>query len=152
MREIEDAAERVMRAMRALDAHRHAPAATLEREYRKALEAYFVASQRAVADGDEREDERDEGIARADEVRRVRSAIDAHYIAARQALRLARAYRREAGTTGRRERECFEAVQRHRDAIRAQRMKLRPEAEQLSLPGLAKTRPSAPPMRIGKTG
>jgi hypothetical protein len=143
MREVEDAAERVMRAMRALDAHRHQEAPTLEREYRRALEAYFQATQATMATmaRDADADDEDDEVA-VEDLRRARASVDAHYAAARQALRLARIYRREPATTGRRERECFEAVQRHRDAIRALRLRLRPQAEQLALPGLVKARPT----------
>ena len=48
MSEVENAAAMVVRAMRALDAHRHETAPTLEREYRVALETYFLAAERAA--------------------------------------------------------------------------------------------------------
>jgi hypothetical protein len=152
------AADRVLRAMRALDAHRHDAAPTLEREYRRALEEYFLATQRelrATTDDDDalEADDDDAQAARVSDLRSARSAIAAHYAAARQALRLARAYRRDPASSGRRERECLDAVRRHRDAIHAARMHLRAPAEQLVLPGLAKTRPSvAIPLRATKTG
>ncbi len=143
MGELENAAERVMRTMRALDAHRHETAPTLEREHTKALEAYFVIAERsagrepveeATPDGDEE--------ARAEGLRNDRTSIVGHYAAARRALRLARAYRMEPGSSGRRERDCIAVVLRHRDAIRALRLRMQPGAEQLVLPGLAKTRPA----------
>jgi hypothetical protein len=152
MSEVETAAERVGRAMRALDAHRHETAPTLEREYRRALEAYFVVAERTagreVDSTGERADE--EGAIvdaieepRASDLRADRAAIAGHYLAARRALRLARAYRAEAGTSGRRERESVAAALRHREAIRTLRLRMQPVAEQLALPGLAKTRPAA---------
>jgi hypothetical protein len=140
MREVDEAADRVMRAMRALDAHRYVEAPTLEREYRRALEGYFATTQRALAR--EADAAAEDDALDTEDLRRTRSAVAARYAAARQALRLARVYQREPSTSGRRERECFEAVQRHRDAIRALRLRLRP-VEQLALPGLAKTRPEA---------
>jgi hypothetical protein len=150
MSEVENAARVVVRAMRALDAHRHETAPTLEREYRHALEAYFVVAERAagreptadpeaaLADG---EDAAAAEEARADELRSDRESIAGHYSAARRALRLARAYRMEPGTSGRRERECIAAALRHREAIRSLRLRMKPAAEQLALPGLVKTRP-----------
>lgn len=142
--EIENAAEMVVRAMRALDAHRHETAPTLEREYRRALEAYFVVAERAAGreqatDDDAVELEREDG--RLTELRGDRASIAGHYAAARRALRLARAYRMEPDTSGRRERECVAAALRHREAIRALRLRMKPVAEQLALPGLVKTRP-----------
>jgi hypothetical protein len=144
MREVDEAAEQVVRAMRALDAHRHGSAPTLEREYRRALEAYFVATQRTLGKSDVDDTDIDalSGTDRAGELEQLRASIHAHYAAARQALRLARAYRREPRTTGRRERECIESIQRHRASIRTLRLRVRPAAEQLLLPGLAKTRPT----------
>ena len=161
MREVDEAADRVSRAMRALDAHRHGSAPTLEREYRRALEAYFVASQESrgvvgQADEEALDDDdlvEEDVLARAGEIQRARDAILGHYAAARDAVRLWRAYRRESVTTGRRERECLEAIQRHRASIRALRLRARPSAEQLVLPGLAKTRPAGVvDIRRAKTG
>src|ERR1700721_2599568 len=54
MDEVEKAAETVARAMHALAAHRHETGPTLERQYRAALEAYFVVAERAA--GRERAD------------------------------------------------------------------------------------------------
>jgi hypothetical protein len=148
MSEVEKAAATVVNAMRALDAHRHETAPTLERQYLSALEAYFVVAERAAgrerADGEpeELEESLDElESLRADELRAERTSIAGHYAAARRALRLARRYRSEPGTTGRRERECVATALRHRAEIRSLRERLAPPAEQLLLPGLAKTRP-----------
>jgi hypothetical protein len=140
--EIESAAEKVIRTMRALDAHRQETAPTLEREYRKALEAYFVVAERA-AGRDEGDDEPEEleDEARAADLRGDLASIAGHYAAARRALRLARAYALEPGSSGRRERESVFAALRHREAIRALRLRMRPAPEQLALPGLVKTRP-----------
>jgi hypothetical protein len=52
----------------------------------------------------------------AESLRRALS-IDAFYAAARRAIRLARAFRCEPGSSGRRERECFDQVVRLRRAI-----------------------------------
>ena len=158
MDEVENAAETVLSAMRALDAHRHETAPTLEREYRAALEAYFIVSERAVgrerADGepamaaprygaDDAEEEIPEleAESRASDLRSDISSIEGHYAAARRALLLARTYEREPGSSGRRERECVATALRHREAIHAIRLRMQPPAEQLSLPGLAKTWP-----------
>ena len=154
MREVDEAARKVQETMRALDAHRHGSAPTKEREYLRALEAYFAVAERALgrdalavgADDDEAFDELP-----GDQLRTERLAIEGHFAAARRALRLARVYRGETGTTGRRERECVATVQRHRESIRVLRMKMRPNAEQLLLPGLAKTRPARTD-RIAKVG
>lgn len=145
MSEVENAAERVKKAMRALEAHRHDTAPTLEREYQRALETYFLVAEKAAGrEEDEEETAEDAGEeARAYDLRRDLESISGHYAAARRALRLARAYKMEPATSGRRERECVETAQRHRDAIRALRLRMRPAAEQLALPGLAKTRPEA---------
>jgi hypothetical protein len=161
MREVQDAAERVLQAMRALDAYRHDGAPTLEREYRRALEAYFVAAEEAL--GRDRRAIPDEALedapppeetSRAEELRRERAAVEGHFAAARRALRLAREYRREPGSSGRRERECIAAAQRHRAAIHALHLKMRPPPEQLALPGLVKTRPdeSLPSQRVARAG
>ena len=157
MGEVEKAAQRVKRAMSALDTHRHEGAPTLEREYQRALEAYFVVAEAAAGRDQEAEDDGSELAelaeqARADGVRQRLVSVAGHYAAARRALRLARTYRTEAGSSGRRERECIEAALRHREAIRALRLAMRPAAEQLALPGLAKTRPEAAPVRIAQTG
>jgi hypothetical protein len=167
MGEVDKAAATVMRAMQALDAHRHETAPTLEREYRAALEAYFIVSERAAgrehADGEPIEDipgwDAEEALAsleeeaRAADLREGLGSIEGHYAAARRALRLARAYRAEPGTSGRRERECVAAALRHREAIHALRLRLKPPAEQLLLPGLAKTRaPSVEEQRAARTG
>jgi hypothetical protein len=160
MDEVEKAAETVTRAMHALDAHRHETAPTLEREYRAALEAYFVVAERAAgreradgepeiaspsfaAEGAEDDIAELEAESRAWELRSDVASIEGHYAAARRALRLARAYGRELGSSGRRERECVATAQRHRDAIRALRLRMQPAAEQLSLPGLVKTWPGS---------
>jgi hypothetical protein len=74
---------------------------------------------------------------------RRRASIEAAYTAARRALGLARAYRREPGSTGRRERECFEEVQRIRRAIVALR-RTRPEAAFGDTPGLHKADAAGP--------
>jgi hypothetical protein len=144
MRELVDAAEEVLRKMRALDAHRHDGAPTLEREYLRALEVYFVAAEQALGRDAGREGIESEHEAELDDetpgLRGSLATIRGHYAAARQALRLARAYRSEPRSTGRRERECIEAALRHREAIRAVRLRMRPPAQQLLLPGLAKTR------------
>jgi hypothetical protein len=151
MGEVDEAAERVMVAMRALDAHRHAPVPTLEREYRRALEAYFVATQVERAEEEPGDEEIDSD--RAGELRRAHLSIEGHYAAARRAIGLARAYRREGAAGEARLHASFEAVQRHRDAIHALRLRARPPAEQLGLPGLAKTRPATREAeRVGRTG
>jgi ribosomal protein S14 len=156
MGKLEDAAENVLRAMRSLDAHRHDGAPSLEREYRRALESYFVMAERALGRDASRDDEVDEDLdlaSRVDELRNDATSVLGHYAAARRALRLARAYRSEPETSGRRERECIRTALRHREAIRAIRLHMRPPAEQLQLPGLAKTRPNvAAPARVSKTG
>jgi hypothetical protein len=148
MSELEQAADDVLRTMRALDAHRQDGAPTLDRAYRRALEAYFVAAERAMGrdasrdaarESDELEDEDLDDVVDSG-LREALASVRGHYTAARHALRLARAYRSEPGTSGRRERECVEAALRHREAIRAIRLRLRPPAQQLLLPGLAKTR------------
>jgi hypothetical protein len=150
MSEVEKAAATVMRAMHALEAHRHEAAPTLEREYLAALEAYFVVAERVAGrergDGEPSEVRGDELAAleeeaRVEELRSDRSSIAGHYAAARRALRLARRYQEEPGTSGRRERECVAVAMRQRIAIRALRRHLAPPVEQLVLPGLAKTRP-----------
>jgi hypothetical protein len=157
MSEVDKAAATVMQAMQALDAHRHETAPTLEREYRAALEAYFIVSERAAgrerADGEPIEDipgwDAEEAFAsleeeaRAIDLREGHGSIQGHYAAARRALRLARTYRAEPGSSGRRERECVASALRHREAIHALRLRMQPPAEQLLLPGLAKTRPAS---------
>jgi hypothetical protein len=150
MNELDQAADRVLSALRARDAYRHSSAPTLEREYQRALEAYFDVAEAARGRSSSREEvvaapvvEPEASDPRADEVEHLFAAVAAYYVAARQALRLARAYREELGTSGRRERECLEAVGRHRDAIRRTRLALRRNGEQLALPGLVKTRPAA---------
>jgi hypothetical protein len=157
MTEVENAAQTVFRAMRALDAHRHESAPTLEREYQRALEAYFVVAERAAGREQLEEDEEAEtdpldaeeaNGAGADALRSDRASIAGHYVAARRALRLARAYGAEPGSSGRREAESVAAALRHREAIRAIRMRMQPAAEQLALPGLAKTRPGVVPERV----
>jgi hypothetical protein len=168
MRDVETAAEAVHRAMRALDARRHETAPTLEHEYRRALEAYFAAAEQAagrVGAGEFDDDATGAGAsaseeeavaaleeeARAADLRGDLASIAGHYAAARRALRLARAYLGEPGSSGRRERECVAAALRHRQAIRAIRLRMQPPAEQLLLPGLAKTRPSADVGRLTRT-
>jgi hypothetical protein len=159
-RDLDIAAERVLAAQKALDARRHASALTLEREYQRALEAYFEVSQRAegrlsdatgepmwsaplpIAEEDEDDELTAEEEARVEQVQRLATAIAGHYAAARHAIRLARAYEREPGTSGRRERECIQAVKRHRDAVRWLRIQSRRSGEQLALPGLVKARPA----------
>jgi hypothetical protein len=145
----------VLRAMRALDARRHETAPTLERAYQRALETYFVAAEHAAGRSAGDEDAPDAGDdsldaieeeAHAGDLRSDLASIAGHFAAARRALRLARTYREEPGTSGRRERECLAAVQRHRSAIQVLRLRMQPPAEQLvlpGLPGLAKTRPAA---------
>ncbi len=149
MSEVENAAERVTRAMRALDAHRQETAPTLEREYRRALEAYFVVAEKAAGRARQEEEEAEalEEEAHADAVRNDRESVAGHYAAARRALRLARVYQMEPASSGRRERECVETALRHRESIRALRLRMRPAAEQLALPGLAKTRPDSYALR-----
>jgi hypothetical protein len=62
-------------------------------------------------DDEAEQDERsDSESARTLEERRRLESIDASYAAARKAVGLARAYRREPGSSGRRERECIEEV------------------------------------------
>ncbi|HEY2518134.1 MAG TPA: hypothetical protein VGI39_45000 [Polyangiaceae bacterium] len=158
MREVDEAARKVQEAMRALDAHRQGSAPTKEREYLRALEAYFAVTEQALgrdALGDTAAEEEDgdalEDAAAGEELRSELLAIEGHFAAARRALRLARVYRGETGTSGRRERECVATVQRHREAIRVLRLRMRPNAEQLLLPGLAKTRP-ARIERVAKVG
>jgi len=158
MNYVEQAAERVLQALRALNAHRHSSAPTLERDYQRALETYFEAAERALGRNPNRDELTDASAElaidedvdpRVEEGRHLYAAIAAHYAAAKHAVRLVRVYRREPGTSGRRERESLEAVSRHRDAIRRLRLQLRRSGEQLALPGLAKTRPGiATPMKI----
>jgi hypothetical protein len=74
---------------------------------------------------------------------RRRASIEAAYAAARGALRLARAYRGEPGSTGRRERECFEEVRHIRRAIVALRSASREVAFGDS-PGLHKADAAGP--------
>jgi hypothetical protein len=153
--EVESAAAMVVRAMRALDAHRHETAPTLEREYRRALETYFVVAERAAGRGEEGEEEDAaselEDAERVEELRSERTSIAGHYAAARRALGLARAYRMEPGTSGRRERECVATALRHREAIRALRLRMKPVAEQLALPGLVKTRPGIAERNVARS-
>ena len=169
MRDVQNAAETVLRAMRALDARRHETAPTLEHEYRRALEAYFVAAERAAGREPREEESAPAGSSpawsaieddadaaleeesRAGELRSDRTSVAGHYAAARRALRLARAYRSEPGSSGRRERECVAAAQRHRKAIQVIRLRMQPPAEQLLLPGLAKTRPGVDAGRLTRT-
>jgi hypothetical protein len=146
MGDVTQAAEEVLRTMRALDAHRHDGAPTLERAYTRALEAYFVCAVRAMGrdagrEGDEEPETAVTGEDDLDESTSLAASVRGHYAAARQALHLARAYGSEPGTSGRRERECVAVALRHREAIRAIRLRMRPQAQQLLLPGLAKTRP-----------
>jgi hypothetical protein len=160
---VEQAAERVLVAQRALSIHRHSSAPTLEREYQRALEAYFEAAERAMGRRPDREESIDaiaatlaadldrdsEALAddapdpRTEETQHTHAAIAAHYAAAHRAIRLVRTYRGESSSSGRRERESLEAVSRHRDAVRRLRLQMRRSGEQLALPGLVKTRPGA---------
>jgi hypothetical protein len=86
----------------------------------------------------------DEEIARE---AKSRGTIRAYYAAARHAVALARVYRSEPGTTGRREREVVEQVRRYREAIGAARRALRgegftvrrPDGSDGGGPGLSKT-------------
>ncbi len=160
MNQVEQAAERVLTALRALDAHRHSSAPTLEREYQRALESYFEAAERAMGRNPQRDEQSatieaiddDELDPRIEESQRSHAAIAAHYAAARHAVRLVRRYRAEPGTSGRRERESLEAVSRHRDAIRRLRLQTRKTGEQLALPGLVKTRPAAATPKTARVG
>ena len=68
-------------------------------------------------------------------------SVAASYEAARKAIVLVRAYRRELGTTGRRERECLEEVARLRRSIAA----LRARSQAGEIPGLRKVDASEPP-------
>jgi hypothetical protein len=88
---------------------------------------------------------------RARESHDARESIDAYYEASRRALRLVRAYRAEPTTSGRRERECLEAVRQHRTAIGRLRARakekdaeLRALASRIPRPGLQKARPASP--------
>jgi len=167
MREVQDAAERVLEAMRALDAHRHEGAPTLERAYRRALEAYFMAAEHALGRDPVPDDEEDDGAsalraarstseeadaARAEDFHGQRAAIEGHFAAARRALRLAREYRQELGTSGRRERECIEAA--HAAPRRGPRASPEdaPPARAAGSPGLAKTKPGEESQRVARAG
>lgn len=81
---------------------------------------------------------------RARESHDTHASIDAYYEASRRALRLVRAYRAEPTSSGRRERECLDAVRQHRDAIRRLRLQLRGLAARIPRPGLQKARPASP--------
>ncbi len=69
-------------------------------------------------------------------------SIDAYYSAARRAIRLARAFRCEPGSSGRRERECMDQVGLFRKAILELRAEERGAREG---PGLRKTTALGPP-------
>lgn len=81
---------------------------------------------------------------RARETRDARASIAAYFEASRRALRLVRAYRAESGGGGRRERECLEAVRRHRAAIARMRRQIRGTFGKIPGPGLQKARTSIP--------
>jgi hypothetical protein len=81
---------------------------------------------------------------RARETRDARASIAAYFEASRRALRLVRAYRAESGRGVRRERECLDAVRRHRGAIARLRQQVRGVAARIPGPGLQKARPSIP--------
>lgn len=68
---------------------------------------------------------------------RTDAEIRAYFAAARQALRLVRAYRGEPGSSGRREREALSEVRRYRDAVRELRERAR-HGPDSSRPGLRK--------------
>ncbi len=70
--------------------------------------------------------------------RRVRESIAGYYEASRRALALVRAYRAESGTSGRRERECLDAITRYRGEIRTRRLDL--VGARAGGPGLQKAR------------
>ncbi len=70
--------------------------------------------------------------------RRSRESIAGYYEACRRAVALARTYRAEPGTSGRRERECLDAVGRYRGEIRGLRLDL--AGARLGGPGLQKAR------------
>jgi hypothetical protein len=72
--------------------------------------------------------------------RRARESIAGYYEASRRAITLARIYRAEPETTGRRERECLDAVARYRNEIRKLRLELSGVGERVGGPGLQKTR------------
>ena len=86
---------------------------------------------------------------RALEQERRLESIEASYGAAREAIGLARAYRREPGSTGRRERECLEEVVRLRSAIAALRVAAR-VAQAAEIPGLRKADVPAPSPALPK--
>ena len=71
-----------------------------------------------------------------DQKRRLES-VEACYGAARRALRLARVYRLEPGSTGRREAECIDEVRHLRAAIAQRRIEAR-AAHAVATPGLHK--------------
>jgi len=75
------------------------------------------------------------------ERRRARESIAGYYEASRKALALARIYRDEQGTSGRRDRECLDAVARYRDRIRKLRLEMRGVVARG--PGLSKARSPA---------
>jgi hypothetical protein len=75
-------------------------------------------------------------------------SIDLGYAAARRAIRLARAYRREPGSSGRRERECLAEVARLRKAI-AQHRRDAGSAEGSLSPSVRKAAAS-PPSLVGR--
>ena len=81
---------------------------------------------------------------RARSTRDARASIAAYNQASRRALGLVRAYRAESHTSGRRERECLDAVRDHRAEIRRLRLQLRGVAARIPGPGLQKARTASP--------
>src|SRR5260370_1436642 len=80
-----------------------------------------------------------------------RRAIEAYYAAARQTLKLVRVYRGEPGTSGRREREALDEVQKFRCAIAALRAQDARAGESPS-PGVKKAPLSVPPSERKQAG
>lgn len=104
------------------------------------IDAADALCEECLADEELQERWREQG-----DRRRARESIAGYYEACRRAIVLARVYRDEPGTSGRRERECLDAVERYRGEIRRLRAELRGAREQRVGPGLQKARrPAAP--------
>jgi len=85
----------------------------------------------------------DSDSSRALDQRRRLESVEACYAAARKAISLARAYRLEQGSTGRREAECIDEVRRLRATIVERRFEAR-AAYGVENPGLRKADPRGP--------
>jgi hypothetical protein len=98
------------------------------------VDAGDALCEECVADDELQERWRAQG-----ERRRARESIAGYYEASRRAIALVRIYREEKGSSGRRERECFDAVARYRDQIRKLRLEMR--GVRARGPGLSKAKP-----------